>query len=320
MGLFLMLAALMLAIALAVVLRPLLSRHAPDDPAATARRRMQVLNEAHAAGVRSDEEFAAKRTELGEQLLVAIDTSPPRSRTTCFAAVAVALLLPALAIGLYRFVGNPGSRSGGTDARANAGVGGTQRDMEQAISGLAAKLKQNPNDAEGWTLLGRAYLKHSVAEGRDALNMHTTWPRQSRHRRRLCRGYVTSESHQLIRKRDRCSKARSGPTKNQRGIWLLGIAEYQAGQFDAAIASWNRLLEQLPKDSSVAQSVKEPDARAEATRNGRPLPEEPAVAASAATPKRRRRRHAIRPTATAQRPAAEVCDASPHLTVKVTLD
>ena len=31
--------------------------------------------------------------------------------------------------------------------------------MEQAISGLAAKLKQNPDDAEGWALLGRAYLK-----------------------------------------------------------------------------------------------------------------------------------------------------------------
>jgi cytochrome c-type biogenesis protein CcmH len=326
MVLFLTLAALMLVIALAVVLRPLLSRHAPDDPAATARRRMQVLNEAHAAGVLSDEEFAAKRTELGEQLLVAIDASPPRSRSTFFAAVAVALLLPALAIGLYRFVGNPAALDPAaltpvpTPASAEHGA-----DMEQAISGLAAKLKQNPNDAEGWTLLGRAYLEtQHFAEGRDALkHAHDVAPDNPD----IAVAYaealtLASESHQFDpQARSMLETALKADPKNQRGVWLLGIADYQAGKFDAAIASWNRLLEQLPKDSSVAQSVKSQIARAEAARDGRPLPDEPAVAASAAnsetaqapTPQ-------SAPAGAAARPAAEAADAGPHLTVKVTLD
>jgi len=324
MGLFLMLAALMLAIALAAVLRPLLSRHAPDDPAATARRRMQVLNEAHAAGVLSDEEFAAKRTELGAQLLVAIDTSPPRSRTTFFAAVAVALLLPALAIGLYRFVGNPAALDPAalTPVPAAAEHG---QDMEQAISGLAAKLKQNPDDAEGWTLLGRAYLEtQRFAEGRDALKHAHDLAADNPD---IAVAYaealtLASESHQFdAQARSMLENALKADPKNQRGIWLLGIADYQAGQFDAAIASWNRLLEQLPKDSSVAQSVKSQIARAEAARDGRPLPDEPAVAASAAnsetaqapTPQ-------SAPAGAAARPAAEAADAGPHLTVKVTLD
>jgi cytochrome c-type biogenesis protein CcmH len=329
MGLFLMLAALMLAIALAVVLRPLLSRHTPDDPAAAARRRMQILNEAHAAGVLSDEEFSAKRTELGDQLLVAIDTSPPRSRTTYFAAIAVALLLPALAIGLYRFVGNPAALDPAAlmPAPATAEHG---QDMEQAISSLAAKLKQNPDDAEGWTLLGRAYLEtQRFAEARDALkHAHDVAANDPD----IAVAYaealtLASESHQFdAQARSMLESALEADPKNQRGIWLLGIADYQAGKFDAAIASWNRLLEQLPKDSSVAQSVKSQIARAEAARDGRPLPDEPASAASAANtetaqapPPQSTSTAGQRPAA-AQPPTAEAGNVGPHLTVKVTLD
>jgi cytochrome c-type biogenesis protein CcmH len=329
MGLFLMLAALMLAIALAVVLRPLLSRHTPDDPAAAARRRMQILNEAHAAGVLSDEEFSAKRTELGDQLLVAIDTSPPRSRTTYFAAIAVALLLPALAIGLYRFVGNPAALDPAAlmPAPATAEHG---QDMEQAISSLAAKLKQNPDDAEGWTLLGRAYLEtQRFAEARDALkHAHDVAANDPD----IAVAYaealtLASESHQFdAQARSMLESALEADPKNQRGIWLLGIADYQAGKFDAAIASWNRLLEQLPKDSSVAQSVKSQIARAEAARDGRPLPDEPASAASAANTETAQAPPPQSASTAGQRPAAEqpptagAAGAGPHLTVKVTLD
>ena len=329
MGLFLMLAALMLAIALAVVLRPLLSRHTPDDPAAAARRRMQILNEAHAAGVLSDEEFSAKRTELGDQLLVAIDTSPPRSRTTYFAAIAVALLLPALAIGLYRFVGNPAALDPAAlmPAPATAEHG---QDMEQAISSLAAKLKQNPDDAEGWTLLGRAYLEtQRFAEARDVLkHAHDLAANDPD----IAVAYaealtLASESHQFdAQARSMLESALEADPKNQRGIWLLGIADYQAGKFDAAIASWNRLLEQLPKDSSVAQSVKSQIARAEAARDGRPLPDEPASAASAANTETAQAPPPQSASTAGQRPAAEqpptagAAGAGPHLTVKVTLD
>jgi cytochrome c-type biogenesis protein CcmH len=329
MGLFLMLAALMLAIALAVVLRPLLSRRAPDDPAATARRRMQVLNEAHAAGVLNDEEFTAKRAELGEQLLAVIDSSPPRSRTTFFAAVAVALLLPALAIVLYRFVGNPAALGPAalTPVPAAAEHG---QDMEQAISGLAAKLKQNPDDAEGWTLLGRAYLEtQRFAEGRDALkHAHDLAANDPD----IAVAYaealtLANESHQFDEQaRSMIESALKVDPKNQRGIWLLGIADYQAGKFDAAIASWNRLLEQLPKDSSVAQSIKSQIARAEAARDGRPLPDEPGVAASAANTETAQAPPPPSAPAAGQRPpaaepsTAEAAGAGPHLTIKVALD
>src|SRR5262249_26084908 len=153
-------AALMLAVALAIVLRPLLSAHAPNDPSAAARRRLQALNEAHATGILDDAEFAAKRAALGDELLTAVTAAPRRSGTACAAAAAVALLVPIAALVLYRVVGDPraldpAALTAPPAAQAPAEHGA---DMEQAIAGLAAKLKQNPDDVEGWALLGRAYL------------------------------------------------------------------------------------------------------------------------------------------------------------------
>ncbi len=62
---------------------------------------------------------------------------------------------------------------------------------------------------------------------------------------------------------------------NQRGLWLLGISEYQSGNYPAAIAAWNRLLPQLEKGSELAQSVENQIADAQALADGKPLPERP---------------------------------------------
>ena len=319
---FVMFAALMLALALAFVLRPLLTRHAPDDPAALARRRMQALLEAHAAGVLSDTEFAAKRTELGDQLLAAIDTGPPRSRAPFVAATAVALLLPALSIVLYRAVGSPAALDPAALVAAPATAPGEHgQDMEQAIDKLAAKLKQNPGDAEGWALLGRAYLEtQRFAEARDAL----------KHAHELVADdpdvgvayaealTLASESHQFdAQARALIETALKADPKNQRGIWLLGIADYQAGKFDAAIADWNLLLAQLPKDSTIAQSVRSQIARAEAARDGKPLPAE---TAAAEIPAAGETAQAEAPQAATATTAAATAADGAHLTVKVTLD
>ena len=51
-----------------------------------------------------------------------------------------------------------------------------------------------------------------------------------------------------------------------------GVADYQNGKFDEAIARWKQLLALLPPDATVAQSVKNQIARAEAERDGREPP------------------------------------------------
>ena len=309
---FVILAALMLAAALAFVLPTLLhARGGATDAAPEARRKLKALDQARADGILSDAEYNAKRSALGEQMLLALDAAPAPNRSAFYAALGVALLLPASAIVLYRLVGEPRALDA-TAATADSAQAPAahEQNMDQAIAGLVQKLKQNPDDAEGWTLLGRAYeATEHFAEARDALKRaHELSPDDpdisvayaealalSTETRR-----IEGEARQLL---DAALKA---APENQRGLWLLGISEYQAKKYDSAIGTWQRLLALLPKDSNITQSVQQQIANAEAARDGRaPPPQEAEAPAQAAA---------------ASAPSAPAGNDGPHLTIKVALD
>jgi len=317
---FVLLAAMMLIVALALVLPPLLRGGSLNaDPAAAARRRMKVLQEALDTGVLSKKEFAAKKTELGSQLLGALDSPAPRSRSAFFAALAVALLLPAGAIVLYRLVGEPRALDPASipppAAQAAAEHGG--QDMDQAIAKLAEKLKQNPDDVAGWTLLGRAYLEtERFSEARDALkHAHDLAPAEPDVSVAYAEALTLSgESHRIDGEaKGLIDAALKADPQNQRGLWLLGVSAYQDRDYNGAIASWNRLLTLLPADSTVVQSVKTQIARAEAERDGREPPAEEAPPRAAASAE------STASTVPAQSAAPGAAE-GPHLTVKVALD
>jgi cytochrome c-type biogenesis protein CcmH len=267
--------------------------------------------------VLSDAEYAAKHAELGEAPPADIDAAPVRSRSTFAAAVAVAFLLPIAAIVLYRLVGEPRALDPASippaPAQADAEHGG--QDMDQAIAGLAEKLKQTPDDVQGWALLGRAYLEtQHFAEARDALeHAHGLAPDDSDISVAYAEAMtLSSQTHRLEgQARELVEAALKKDPDNQRGIWLIGIAEYQNGQFDKAIAQWNRLLTLLPADSSIMQSVKAQIARAEAERDGR----EPPAATDTASPTAQAATAA--PAAQAATPTAA---SGATLTVQVSLD
>ena len=316
---FVLFAALMLAAALAFVLPTLLrgrGRHA--NPAAQAQRQLKALKQAHAAGILDDAEFAAKRTALAEQMLGAIDAPMQQPRSGYYAALAIALLLPASAIVLYRLVGEPRAvdpaAAVATGAQAPADHG---QDMQAAIGKLADKLKQNPNDVEGWTLLGRAYEStERFAEARDALkHAYDLSPDDPDVIVAYAEALALSGETRRIDGEPRVllEKALKAAPENQRGLWLIGISDYQAKKYDAAFATWKHLLTVLPKDSDVVQSVQHQIATAEAARDGRPLPDDEETAGNEAPE--------TTPPIAAADPASTATDAAgPHLTVKVTLD
>jgi cytochrome c-type biogenesis protein CcmH len=71
-----------------------------------------------------------------------------------FSGIAVALLVPVLAIVMYAGLSN-------WDWKAVQVESAQAANMEQAVAGLEAKLKQNPDNAQGWMMLGRSYLAMS---------------------------------------------------------------------------------------------------------------------------------------------------------------
>ena len=311
---FVLLAALMLAAALAFVLPTLLrGRDAHANPAMQAQRQLKTLKQAHVAGILSDAEYAAKRATLGELMLAAIDTSPTPARGTLFTALGIALLLPAAAIVLYRIVGEPRAVDANAVAADAQAPADHNQNMALAITNLIAKLKQNPDDVEGWSLLGRAYeATERFADARDALkhahDLSSADPDvtvayaealalASESRR------IDGEPHSLL------ENALKTAPDNQRGLWLLGISDYQAKKYDAAIATWKHLLSVLPKGSDVIGSVQGQIANAEAERDGRAPPAEAATASSETAE-----------VATPVTAPAAIDAAGPHLTINVSLD
>ena len=302
MALFLVLAALMLAAALAFVL-PTLLRAAPREPHKQAQNKLRALDEAYAAGILDDAEYATKRAALDAEPLKAKATPASRARSTRIATFSIALLLPAAAVLLYLDVGTPQA----LDPAALSAPVDHGQNMDQAIAGLAAKLQQNPNDAEGWGLLGRAYeTMQRFAEARDALaHAHALVPDDADATVAYAEALALATQSRRIEGEPRSliEGVLKKTPDNQRGLWLLGIGDYQQGQYDAAIATWKHLIELLPKDSDILPSVQEQIARAEAARDGREPPVQGAVPEQQA---------AASTTATAETGA--------HLQVEVALD
>jgi cytochrome c-type biogenesis protein CcmI len=169
---FLLAATFLTLVALALVLTPLLRAQVVagrrlDD----LRRELRELNEANSAGKLQPPQYAAQRAALGEALLVYLDSPPKHRATPIYAALALVLVVPLAAFGVYRWVGAPQGPLGPAAAAGDRAIMPNEQgtaggapvpvdhggDMQASIARLADKLRQHPDDAQGWALLARTY-------------------------------------------------------------------------------------------------------------------------------------------------------------------
>ena len=163
----------MLIVALVLILLPLLRGNSSGlRRLRESRAELRALEEARSAGTLEAADYASRRAALGESLLSILDAEPRRLRATLYVGLAVAVLVPLGALGAYRWWGSPQAvreaapLSGDTAAMPVPDHG---TDMQAAIAKLADKLRQYPDDAEGWALLGRTYkATQHYAEARAA--------------------------------------------------------------------------------------------------------------------------------------------------------
>lgn len=250
---FVLTAGLMLLAALAFLMLPLLRSGGATTPLAARRR---ALDDALAAGVITAEEHLAKLAALEQQNVPA---APPRTRGAFNGALAVLLVLPAAAIALYAHLGNVNAMDPVVTAAATAATGTPGPDMDAAVKGLADKLAKNPDDVEGWMLLGRAYksmerfadardaLKNAYDRAKDNIDVQVDYAEAlalaSPNRR------LDGEARALL------DAAIKTDPNHQRGLWLLGIADYQQQRYAEAAARWEHLRSQLPPESDARGSL-----------------------------------------------------------------
>jgi cytochrome c-type biogenesis protein CcmH len=165
---FIVIAILMAVVALAWVLPALLRRR---TSAATVQGRasnlailqdqLAELEQDLAARTLPQQQYQQAREDLERRAIEETrDAAPSAAAAPApaqWTAVALTLLLPLCAAGLYWQFGTP---EGLTQAAANHSGAGkvSQQDVEAMVSKLAARLEQTPDDAKGWAMLGRSYL------------------------------------------------------------------------------------------------------------------------------------------------------------------
>lgn len=269
---FWILAALLVALALALVIWPLL--RAPRGGVALTqtsllREQLDALKSAHAAGLVDDATFAAKQQALSAAALALIDAPPTPGATPIAKATALLLLLalPAATFWLYGEIGTPnalGFKGPGTGSSVSAnGEAATSNapDLAKAAETLAAKLATTPDDGQGWALLARTYraierfpeANEAYTKARSLLPEDPDLLAESAEAMGLASNprSLSGEPEKLV---DRAIEI--SPT-NQNALFLKGLARAQADDPVGAEATWERLLGLMEAGSPAQVAVVE---------------------------------------------------------------
>ncbi len=273
-------AAALAAVALLLMLRPLLGTRsaAIGAQAALLREQLEVLKASHAAGMISDADFAVRKQALSDAVLALVDqpATAPRPRSASVAALILLVGLPIAMVLLYRQVGNPnaiafdGRSAPPTNAapvdpaaapEASATPGEGAPELAAAAEKLAAKLRDNPDDGEGWVLLGRTYrATEQFVPAKDAFERALKLVPETAD---LLAEYaevlgLAVEPRSLAGEPEKLlDRALILDPAHQRALWLKGFARKQAGDAAGAETVWSQLLGQLQPGTPVHAAVTE---------------------------------------------------------------
>jgi cytochrome c-type biogenesis protein CcmH len=274
-------AALLLAGALLFVLPPLLrppvrTQAAPSALAVYREQRAQFDAEL-AHGTLSplqherclDELQRRVVNEVGDAGAPAGDTA--HRATPLLATIAVALLVPAGALALYGLLGRPAAL-GPAVAQSAAGAASaphtmSREQMEQMVDTLAERLKNSPNDADGWHMLARSYLAFGrLPEAAQAYDRAAALaPTNVQVLVDFADTLAMVNGRNLEgRPMELVSAALKLDPRQPKALALSGTAAFNRGDFAGAINQWQLLQATLPAGSEQARTIGQSIAQAQA--------------------------------------------------------
>ena len=260
MTLFWILGALLAAAALALAARPLwrrrtgsaVSREAMN--AAVHRDQLRELDADLASGVLAQADYERSREELERRVLEdhahqEKERAPGGNRLVAIGIAA----MPILAIGVYLMVGNPGIITVQEEAQA------TNRQIEAMVERLATRLKENPDDAEGWKLLGRSY--GALGRFGDSAEAYARAvarsPRDADLLADFADALAMSNNRSLSGDPEKLlERALQLDPNSLKALALAGTAAAERGDFGRAAALWGRMLPLVPPDSEEARMIR----------------------------------------------------------------
>jgi len=130
--------------------------------------------------------------------------------------------------------------------------------MKNMVAGLAERLQKQPDDALGWTMLGRSY-KYLQQNDKAAVAFEHAY-KLIGDKPEIMLLYADAlafaNNEQLAGKpSELVFKALAMEPDNVTGLWLGGMAKAQTGDFVAAMDLWKKLEALLPQGSEAQQEI-----------------------------------------------------------------
>lgn len=274
-------AALMLAIALAFVVVPLLrlrrfTREArvanlESNAAIFKQQRQEILREFEGGGlseVEKNDALTELTTRAGQEVVKGIDSrkdtpgvsspalAPASHRPWAWIAV-VLLLLPIFAIGLYDKLGSPAATKMVAATTPEAPTP-TDKQILAMVDSLAEKMQQNPSDPQGWMLLGRS--QNALGRFEQAAQAFERANQLAPNDAQLLADYADSlamaQGGNLEGKPfELVQQALKVDAKNKKALAIAGTAELNRRNFKVALGYWERLYKLLPEGSEDQKEV-----------------------------------------------------------------
>jgi cytochrome c-type biogenesis protein CcmH len=267
-------------IALAFVLPPALQRSEENVVSDHDRRQANIavyrdqLSELEADlnnGIVAEDQYEQDRDEIERRLLE--DTATAQSKKTTGAApinarntaYLLGIGLPLVAIIFYLKIGEPDRITNPAPvgappsaASSEAPPERTQEQIEANVGKLAERLKSNPNDLQGWTMLARSYS--SMEKYSEAANAYAKATELNPKDADLLAEYAfvtgMAEGRSLEGKpTEIINRALKADPENPKALQLAGSAAFQAKDYKKAIDYWQRVLKKVPPGSEVAETI-----------------------------------------------------------------
>ena len=265
MVLFWVIAGLLTAAAVALLLRPLLSRRVAESisrEALNATLYGDQLRELEAdlrTGAISAGDFEAASRELKARLLADVgEPEAPRPvRGGRGTAIAVGAAIPLCAVAIYLAVGNP--RALGPQLAGDAAHEVSAQEIEAIVERLAQRLQSEPGNAEGWTLLGRSY--GAFGRFRESADAYANAVKLRPADAQLLADYADALGMALGRKLEGepeklVLRALQIDPRNLKALALAGTAAFERKEYGAAGAYWERMLPLVAAESDDASSIR----------------------------------------------------------------
>jgi cytochrome c-type biogenesis protein CcmH len=294
---FWIVAALLIVAALAFVLVPLLRPRGRQGPTlreanlAVLRGQRRDIENDVAVGLlprdAREDALAELAARADEDLAGAAEPATAPARRPWAVAAFFALLIPAVTVGFYLWVGAPEATDPKVMAAAAAKPGDHQ--IEEMVAVLEQKMKERPDDVQGWMLLARSYA--ATGKLAKAVEAYAHLAKIAPQDASVLADYadalaVTRGRNLAGEPTELVMRALAIDPRHPKALALAGTIKLNAGDFAASLAYWERLYALMPPGSEDATEVRNiiEDVRGRAAAAGKPQPPSKALAAAPAAP------------------------------------